>query len=316
MKTVSCPSCGASATNHQNCEFCGSLFVRATQLNYDLNNFSLIEVENNSYSGLKEELDLNLLLREQYKCDYFHTEIYKSRLDWLNLTTENGDGILRVHNLTIDGKILKNSLSIEIMEFALSPSQIAALKGLKEFVFFDYEYDPSGNGYWLMNFGSDTSGAAYFISTLLREVYQIDPQANVYAVTIAENLFTDNQDDNRWWVEKASQEYKDRYNRGAEKFGYYTRNEDGSYNNSQGKSGCFIATATMGDYDHPEVMELRHLRDEWILNKSWGNSFVKWYYHYGAIAARVIEKSTILKKVSYITIVKPLVYLSRVVNQK
>ena len=246
MKTISCPSCGASATNHQNCEFCGSLFVRAKHLNYDLNNFSIIEVENSSYSGLKEELDLNLLLREQYMCDYFHTEIYPSRLDWLNLTTENGDGILRVHNLTIDGTILKNSLSIEIMEFALRPSQIAALRGLKEFVFFDYQHDPSGNGYWLMNFGSDTSGAAYFISTLLREVYQVDAQANVYAVTIAENLFTDNQEGSRWWVEKASQEYKERYNRGAEKFGYYTVNEDGSYNNTQGKSGCFIATGYYG----------------------------------------------------------------------
>jgi ribosomal protein S27E len=80
-------------------------------------------------------------------------------------------------------------------------------------------------------------------------------------------------------------------------------------------SFCFIATATMGSYDHPQVMELRHFRDEWILQKSWGESFVKWYYHYGAIAAKFIDKSYILKKFSYLLIVKPLVYLSRIVKK-
>ena len=77
---------------------------------------------------------------------------------------------------------------------------------------------------------------------------------------------------------------------------------------------CFIATAAMGSYDHPQVMELRHFRDEWILEKKWGKSFVKWYYHYGAIAAKSIDKSFVLKKICYLLIVKPLVYLSRIVN--
>jgi len=74
---------------------------------------------------------------------------------------------------------------------------------------------------------------------------------------------------------------------------------------------CFIATATMGSYDHPQVMELRHFRDEWILTKNWGDSFVKWYYHYGEKAAKVIDKSFVLKKLSYLLIVKPLVCISR-----
>lgn len=80
-------------------------------------------------------------------------------------------------------------------------------------------------------------------------------------------------------------------------------------------SFCFIATATMGSYEHPQVMELRHFRDEWILEKSWGESFVKWYYHYGEKAARVIDKSFVLRKFSYLLIVKPLVYLSRIVKK-
>jgi len=85
---------------------------------------------------------------------------------------------------------------------------------------------------------------------------------------------------------------------------------------AQKKGNCFIATATMGSYDHPQVMELRNFRDEWILQKKWGEKFVKWYYHYGAIAAKFIEKSFVLKKLSYLLIVKPFVYLSRIVNSK
>ncbi len=81
-------------------------------------------------------------------------------------------------------------------------------------------------------------------------------------------------------------------------------------------SFCFIATATMGSYDHPEVMELRNFRDNWILEKKWGEGFVAWYYHYGSIAAKSIEKSLVLKKICYLLIVKPLVYLSRIVKFK
>lgn len=87
-------------------------------------------------------------------------------------------------------------------------------------------------------------------------------------------------------------------------------------NTNNMNSKCFIATATMGSYDHPEVMELRDFRDNWILTKSWGLSFVNWYYHYGAIAAKNIEKSIFLKKVSYLIIVKPILYLSRIITLK
>ena len=86
--------------------------------------------------------------------------------------------------------------------------------------------------------------------------------------------------------------------------------------NSSDNGQCFIATATLGSYDHSQVIELRHFRDQWILTKNWGAGFVKWYYHYGAIAAKVIEKSFTLRKLSYLFIVKPLVFLSRIVKNK
>ena len=69
---------------------------------------------------------------------------------------------------------------------------------------------------------------------------------------------------------------------------------------------CFIATAAMGNYNHPIVIELRQFRDEWLLKRAWGVRFTKRYYEHGPKAANVIEKSTFLKKVVFILIVKPL----------
>ena len=87
--------------------------------------------------------------------------------------------------------------------------------------------------------------------------------------------------------------------------------EEVNLDSSNEKGKCFVATATMGDYDHPEVMELRNFRDNWILRKSWGVTFVKYYYYYGEIIACKIEKNNFLKKISYLAIVKPLVFISR-----
>lgn len=76
-------------------------------------------------------------------------------------------------------------------------------------------------------------------------------------------------------------------------------------------SGCFIATAAMGDYDHPVVMDLRMFRDNWLLKRGWGVKFTNWYYAHGPKAARVIDKSTILKKITYYAVVKPLQVITK-----
>lgn len=50
---------------------------------------------------------------------------------------------------------------------------------------------------------------------------------------------------------------------------------------------CYIATMAYGDYDHPQVIELRKFRDN-ILNKTnLGRSFIKFYYKY---SPKLVEK--------------------------
>ena len=72
------------------------------------------------------------------------------------------------------------------------------------------------------------------------------------------------------------------------------------------KSGCFIATAVMNNYDHPLVIDLRLFRDNWLLKKDWGKKFTESYYTHGPKFAEVIEDSKFLKFIAFIFIVKPL----------
>jgi hypothetical protein len=47
---------------------------------------------------------------------------------------------------------------------------------------------------------------------------------------------------------------------------------------SEGKSGCYVATMAYGDYDHPQVLELRNFRDNVLSKNYFGRSFIKFYY--------------------------------------
>lgn len=77
------------------------------------------------------------------------------------------------------------------------------------------------------------------------------------------------------------------------------------------RQGCFIATAAMGNYNHPVVVDLRMFRDNWLLKREWGVKFTNWYYTHGPKAAHFIRKSKILQKMTFIFIVKPLQILSK-----
>jgi tetratricopeptide (TPR) repeat protein len=74
---------------------------------------------------------------------------------------------------------------------------------------------------------------------------------------------------------------------------------------------CFVVTATMGDFEHPDVVLLRKFRDEWILSQPWGHFFVTSYYRIGPRLAAVIRSSEKLKKLSYHVIVVPAVKFAR-----
>lgn len=49
---------------------------------------------------------------------------------------------------------------------------------------------------------------------------------------------------------------------------------------SKASDGCYIASMAYGDYDHPQVMELRKFRDNFLSKTVVGRSFIKFYYRY------------------------------------
>ncbi|WP_347174262.1 CFI-box-CTERM domain-containing protein [Polaribacter uvawellassae] len=53
------------------------------------------------------------------------------------------------------------------------------------------------------------------------------------------------------------------------------------------KGGCYIATMAYGDYDHPQVLELRKFRDDFLRKTIVGRSFIKFYYKY---SPRLVDK--------------------------
>jgi tetratricopeptide (TPR) repeat protein len=76
-------------------------------------------------------------------------------------------------------------------------------------------------------------------------------------------------------------------------------------------AGCFVATATFGDPNHPTVVELRHFRDSWLLDHRGGLVFVRFYYMAGPSLARAVESSAFRKRLSFLLIVRPAVLVSR-----
>lgn len=144
---LTCPNCGAAATNHKNCEYCNSLLVRFVEKG--------IEIDQSRYGkdawvfpGLNEMLET---LSIKYKI------------------FNGGDTFL----IIADEIPLQGDFSISIMK-DLSPQQI---KNFKNTTFFPLFTD-NGDHYF-MDYGKDLAGTANIITQLLVEVFGISPNTDL-----------------------------------------------------------------------------------------------------------------------------------------
>jgi len=63
------------------------------------------------------------------------------------------------------------------------------------------------------------------------------------------------------------------------------------------KSGCYIATMVYGDYNHPQVVILRHFRDNVLTKSYFGIWFIGTYYKY---SPKLVKKLENLKAINFI----------------
>lgn len=59
-----------------------------------------------------------------------------------------------------------------------------------------------------------------------------------------------------------------------------TAKKVGSTISTAAEGSCYIATMAYGDYDHPQVLELRKFRDNFLNKTVIGRNFIKFYYKY------------------------------------
>ena len=56
--------------------------------------------------------------------------------------------------------------------------------------------------------------------------------------------------------------------------------------------GCYIATMAYGDYDHPQVLELRKFRDGFLSKTILGLYFIRFYYRYSPLLVEKLKNKT------------------------
>ena len=77
------------------------------------------------------------------------------------------------------------------------------------------------------------------------------------------------------------------------------------------KNDCFIATATLGQRNHPYIVTLRRFRDETLINSLVGRKLVEIYYLYSPTIAKVISQHNFLRKLSLYLIIRPFTFIAR-----
>lgn len=210
---IKCPNCGASSTNHTNCEYCGSLLVRFVDKGIDLSTTSYL-TNDRVYAGLIEALKQNLD-RQELSDSAVETGIFYKSSPTVKLsrkrhgvatvfrsgstTWSDGDPIkLGDKNR---GLVIKFSFDIHAEENDASDDRIEKqhqeFKALGSFPLFTahtgiYMRPGSSSRFrsqeYAIDFGQDVEGAARLISEVLSKVYGIPEDAQLIYLGEGEEL--------------------------------------------------------------------------------------------------------------------------------
>ena len=201
---IKCPNCGASSTNHTNCEYCGSLLVRFVDKGIDLSTTSYL-TNDKVYDGLIDALKQNLD-RQELSDSAVETGIFYKSSPTVKLsrkrhgvatvfrsgsTTWSDGDLIKLGDMN-RGLVIKFSFDKHAEENDVSDERIdrqhQEFKSLGSFSLFT-----SHNGIYIrpgsssrfrsqeyaIDFGQDVEGAARLISEVLSKVYGIPEDAKL-----------------------------------------------------------------------------------------------------------------------------------------
>lgn len=173
---IKCPNCGANATNHTNCEYCGSLLVRFAAAGVDLSKTTYTN-DSATFPRFADELRKNLQLQEGtsesvvtdvYSVDSGNKSAFISCIlrsgkalwsDYTNITLSHSDeGLIIAFLFYEKDPDLKRFRELD--SYQLFTEHATLLNGQK-----CYEY--------AIDFGKDADGAARLISEIYEKVYRI-----------------------------------------------------------------------------------------------------------------------------------------------
>ena len=201
LKTYVCPNCGASTTNTQNCEYCGSLLVRFAEKGIDISNTSY-KSDVDILPGLVYDLQTNLKIQDELKGEPVETDIFWSdeNSKWKECGSWDSLKIVSPNALFWDGTQINTEEAVALVlvlkipligDESSAPSNeinekgeklIEEFKQLASYPLFkshvsEYvnDYDVKWNIWeYYINFGKDVKGAARLTSEILVKLYDIN----------------------------------------------------------------------------------------------------------------------------------------------
>jgi len=181
-----CPNCGANATNHQNCEFCGSLLVRFVEKGIDLSKTTYLS-NAQVYPGLIDHLRYNLQLQRQNPGAVVYSGIGGELKGGLDLFIGNSSPatdsipVSDTPHLYVAIYFNRNSqLNEDAKQYWTK--KLETFKSLDCYPLFTFKEttvgDADGSAEWIdywytIDYGQDVEGAARLTSELLQKVYSI-----------------------------------------------------------------------------------------------------------------------------------------------
>jgi len=216
-KLLKCPNCGANVTNHQNCEYCGSLLVRFVDKGIDLSQTSYAS-NAEVFPGLIQNLQQNLRMQENSD-DSIVTDILRE-LGKEGNTNGSVIAVLRTgFCIWSDGQdinlgegdigfciILGFDTNVDESDDdnrsfnQLQDEELARFEKLECFPLFTphTSYYTDEDGYkrkgreYAIDFGKDVEGAARLISEIMQKVFDIPLTEKIEILTNQGNAAIDN----------------------------------------------------------------------------------------------------------------------------